>query len=36
MNYVLDRFKDSGFEPQTFAKDRAYYQDLYIFVSDYK
>ena len=36
MNFVLDRFKDSGFEPQTFAKDRAYYQDLYIFVSDYK
>ena len=36
MNYVLDRFRDSGFEPQTFAKDRAYYQDLYIFVSDYK
>ena len=36
MNYVLDRFKNSGFEPQTFAKDRAYYQDLYIFVSDYK
>ena len=36
MNYVLDRFKDSGFEPQTFAKDRAYYQDLYIFVSDYR
>ena len=36
MNYVLDRFKDSGFEPQTFAKDRAYYQDLYILVSDYK
>tara|TARA_B100000242_G_C43026722_1_gene478069 strand:+ start:258 stop:1451 length:1194 start_codon:yes stop_codon:yes gene_type:complete len=34
MNYVLDRFKDSGFEPQTFAKNRAYYQDLYIFVSD--
>tara|TARA_B100000424_G_C22917574_1_gene488220 strand:- start:254 stop:1447 length:1194 start_codon:yes stop_codon:yes gene_type:complete len=33
MNYVLDRFKDSGFEPQTFAKDRAYYQDLYFFVS---
>ena len=32
-DYVLDRFKDSGFEPQTFAKDRAYYQDLYIFVS---
>ena len=34
MNYVLERFKDSGFEPQTFAKNRAYYQDLYIFVSD--
>ena len=36
MNYVLDRFKMSGFEPQTFAKDRAIYQDLYIFISDYK
>jgi len=36
MNYVLDRFKMSGFEPQTFAKDRAIYQDLYIFIADYK
>lgn len=36
MDYVLDRFKDSGFEPQTFAKDRAIYSDLYIFMLDYK
>ena len=36
MNYVLDRFKMTGFEPQTFAKDRAIYSDLYIFISDYK
>lgn len=36
MNYVLDRFRMTGFEPQTFAKDRAIYQDLYIFISDYK
>jgi hypothetical protein len=36
MDYVLDRFKMTGFEPQTFAKDRAIYSDLYIFISDYK
>ena len=36
MNYVLDRFKMTGFEPQTFAKDRAIYSDLYIFIADYK
>ena len=36
MKYVLDRFKMSGFDPQTFAKDRAIYQDLYIYISDYK